>query len=123
MNKRIFKYHDGTKDRKADPLKSLRLLWESLPQYGGAVDAYFSGDPEKRFPAQAMLAEAARQVFGLKEFVEETEEGLTEEMCLEVLWDLHDLLEKKNPDTESTPTSPPPTDSPLSCTSPELTTG
>lgn len=109
MDQEIFEWNDGTKKRRGDPYQLLRLLWENLTNYGGRLEDYFSGDPQRRFPAQVDLVAVTRKVFELKAWDEKTNEGLTEGKTLDVLLDFHEFMddEKKSPDSNQT--SPPPT--------------
>lgn len=104
----IFEYWDGRKRRSADPV----VVWRNLhddPELviPGDLEAADAGDIE----ASAKVVQAVRRAFDVTGWTED-EDGLTESECLQLLVDFHTFTESLKKNTDATPTSQPPLESP-----------
>jgi hypothetical protein len=82
----VFKYHDGTRDRYADPVAIMRAMTShptlDLEQN---LAEFQSEDSKLRNEASLVLVESTREIFGLHPFSEEHPNGLTELETLDIL--------------------------------------
>lgn len=106
----IYVYHDGERERRADPLAIRRAILRAAGgDIEGLVEAALTEDQSpitegmapgergrrllRQAEAQERLAEVVRVAFGLKAFDPETGGGCTEEMVWRV-WDhFHEYME------------------------------
>lgn len=105
----IYRYHDGERDRRGDPLELLRRLTgrEGLSL---EVDAKLATGATPEAPkALGRLVDAVRDVFGVKSL---DQGGMTEAECLGLLFHFMQYIAEVQRDFSPLPTSPPPTDSP-----------
>jgi len=107
--RKIFKYHDGTKDVYADPLamnRKLRALMAGNPE---KVVAAYNGDDDIAADAAAeVFFPAIAEAFQVTRFNRLTGEGFVDEDLLK-LWEMFQawLLEKKNRAANSPTSSTP----------------
>lgn len=82
----IFRYHDGERDRAADPIVVFRKMAEhpefKLEQHIAELQIE---DPKIQNEASRIAVAATREIFGLNPWTEDNETGLTEMETLEVL--------------------------------------
>lgn len=97
--RQIFKYHDGMRTRFADPIVVLRAIVSHAKLDPEVHFTQFeSEDTNLQSEAGAILAEATRDIFGIRPFSEQCPNGLTELETLDVLYAFVDYAEtlKKN---------------------------
>lgn len=131
-SRNVFSYHDGQRQRYADPLRVRRLLqketggelwhvWslanevqkalgrmaraERSPAEAGATAELPEGPSAEMFAAEEALLDAARVAFDLPPFDPDTGEGATEEVCRRCLSSWLDWLSKKNEPDDGSPTT------------------
>ena len=81
----IFAYHDGTKDRFADPLAINRKLAVLLAgDVEGAMKSAYASTGDADGSMQTLI-NAVREAFALTPFVDDTGAGVTDLMALRVL--------------------------------------
>lgn len=124
-NRAIFRYWDGRKLRRIDPMVVYRRLdshpdfdWETTPVEVDAPSDAIAG------PALAATAEAVREAFEIP--VYDGKRGLTEGELTNLLIDYVEWLNALKKNTSEPPTSPPPTEresSPESTTKPAAVSG
>lgn len=84
----IFSYHDGTRQRFADPIAVMRAMLSHptlvLDQH---LKELASEDMRLQSDASAIVSQATREIFGLEPWSESNLEALTEMEVLDVLTD------------------------------------
>ena len=120
MNREIFQFHDGTKDRFGDPLVLRdRLIQVSLGEIWNLRDkvramANAGGDftiITEGLKAREHLIHIAQETFGLPAWNDTTGKGLLAEECLAVTEAFLVYLAKKKMRQEQQPTTSPPSES------------
>ena len=105
----LFRFHDGKRIRQVDPISVLMAL-ESHPKFRLDLDpkrALEDGDQE----AMALLADAVRSAFGVREFSSPRRAGLTVYECVELLAVFSFYVDSQKKSTNTSPTCPPSTES------------
>jgi cytochrome c556 len=94
IERRVFKFHDGQKDRYADPMEVLRRVSFLLGDPAAVSKVIRDADPaadaeamKAAYTATERLVVAVREAFDLAPFDPETGAGATESDCLAV-WGL-----------------------------------
>lgn len=106
----VFKFHDGTRERKVDVWKTMMLIQAEIP-----LEVVMSGGQDGR--GNAKLLEVFRKSIGVAVWSEENEAGMTDGELLEVLNDFMEFVDVEKKSTEPEPTllpftGPKPCDSP-----------
>ena len=118
MNREIFQYHDGTKERFGDPLvlrdRLIQVSMGELENLRGKVRAMAGAKGDftivsEGLKAREHLIAIARETFGLAPFDDTTGKGTLAEDCLAVTESFLVFLAKKKMSRERTPTTSPPT--------------
>lgn len=107
--RKIFRYHDGTQERWADPLVVNRSLWrETDGRLNKILEDCQSQDESAALAASDELLRAVRLSFDLPALDTKTGTGTTEDEAIAVLNGFLNWLEQKKTKTASEPTLPPP---------------
>lgn len=111
----VFRYHDGGRERFADPLPLYRALVKglrgaALGGEGGLLEQLEQGDEYLAGDAAAKLFPAVAAAFGLEPFDPDTGQGCTERMLYRVLLDFLAYLDDAKKAPGSSPTCSPPTE-------------
>ena len=107
----VFKYWDGRKLRRGDPITTWRSLLAHDDYQEDDFELIQIDDPPVRLKVIARLSGVTRDVFGIRT-VEEG--GLTELACVQLLREFRVYANIQKKSGESTQTSPSTTDSPVS---------
>jgi hypothetical protein len=82
----IFKYHDGSKERSADPMLVFRaMLAHPTFELEKHIDELIADDPHIQSEASKLAVQATRDILGIKAWSEDNPDGLTELDTLAVL--------------------------------------
>lgn len=115
-SRNIFHFHDGSKQRRGDPIMIGTKLEEVCPDYiellemigkdatKAPVGAVRDDLITQKREASVKLAEASRQAFGVKPLTDT--EGLTQAECIHLLTDYFLFMERLARDAELFPDSP-----------------
>jgi len=110
----IFRYHDGTRRRCADPIAVYRgLLAHKTFDIGTHPKLIQVDDPKISLEAIGVCARAVRDVFGIGGLTD-IGDGLTDLECCALLAEFVQYAAGLKKNINQPPTSPPPTESPPS---------
>lgn len=118
----IFEFSDGTKLRRADPMRVWREI-QNDPEFNvQTMSALVDAQAE---PETSLCLKCLCRVFGVERFDERTGRGLTDGQLLNLLVDFEDYLDTLQKKTRRGPILPSPTESeplPVSAVAPGETT-